>query len=529
MAGVYDLMYGQNPWMQNPMQPPQQQWGGVLGYAGMPNVRVPQPRTPFAPGAQQQQPPNAMPNMLMPQAQNPMQPNAPWLQQANGAPAQTPGQRVGNGLQRLNAAAQIAAPTMQSAGAVTPLETAQPVQPRQEINTTFGERWSSPMGPGSNLAPSDMVSLGMQMMGAAQPSWNINQPNGWTQAGNAIQNTMERADERALRNEDADWMREQRGWARSDRPFEVEQQGWARDRQGWDRTAHEQEQADRQQALERYNTALQSAQGNPEQLSLLQAAGPQHFFEAIQGEREMAWRSREGALDRGNQYAIAALRQNQERNPSFAGNEGVRAREAMLALPLARERLADVVNLMGRMSDGELASQVGARNGAFYSSLRQLQLQLKETNRLGALSGPDQELLQALTGDPSAMWTYLHRGGREGMQGALGQLATDLDRSERYVYQTYAPYSQAREVADLYQQQQQRMQGDSSSQQQQGEIDYDAVDAELARRRNGGGQRAARSSPAQIVPRSASEAPPPGYREAYRQGRGGQSRIFVRE
>ncbi len=194
--GVFD-----NPWLrfQNPQSQNPQGVFGQVGAFGVP---------PFAPGMAGQ--PSFAPNAQIPAFQ-PADPNAisqpPPLFQP---PQQQPQRQPQNG------------------------EVARMQQSEPQENAGFFEGLQGLLGGDGNdkknagqWGAGDLASLGMALIGAGEPTWDVSQPSGWTRAGQAIADVSDRVEDRGWRNEQRDAMRDDRAWQSESRGRE--RTDWSRE------------------------------------------------------------------------------------------------------------------------------------------------------------------------------------------------------------------------------------------------------------------------------------------------------------
>ena len=320
----------------------------------------------------------------------------------------------------------------------------------------FSDAMNAPVSEGNAMTPMDLLSLGAQLMGAGEASWNVNQPAGWERAGRALAETGAAADDRAWRNE----QREQ--W-RADN----ERDAWRYGREQTAATREDEEAAALDAAIATLpeGPERQWALANREEFARI-ALGRQ----ARAGTEEIAdgFRWRVGAdgrtLERVDEVPLNAAQRaeieiQRARIAADGAGGGVRpltggqyqvARQRLSAVDRTRSQLGRVEAMLGRMTDAQLASQMGQANSGFLSALTDLQMALKDQSELGALAGPDLALLRSFTGDPRDTIAFLRGGGAGGMRQALAEVDRSIGLSEQGWRTEFMPWSERAELADLY-------------------------------------------------------------------------------
>lgn len=311
----------------------------------------------------------------------------------------------------------------------------------------------------SGHTPMDQLSLAASLISAGQPSWNINRDPG----GDVAQAFANYADRGEARLERAN--------ARREHKDELAWQGEARTQQ---RDEWRRAQAER----ERLQQTFQTLTGDQSPLSaedrqVLQALGPDHFIEfASQRLGTPAHRQViEGGyiidVDRnGNQRIVGEAPLTAAQRAENAVRWGAinhggdvaplpptamsNARSAYASMVRSNGQIRMVENMLSHMTDAQLAAQVGNEASGFSSALTQLQMSLKDQYQLGALAGPDQALLRAVTGDPRDFATFVAHGGIRGMRQNLSQLRSNMSLSENAWRTQFAPWGNTQQLSDLY-------------------------------------------------------------------------------
>lgn len=395
---------------------------------------------------------------------------SPWGAPAEQAPRPQPPaapaqrQTAGPDLRRVvpPTTAPMAPMPSPAAPALTAMRDAPPTPngPRTGI-AGFLDRANAPIAEGGDVTPLDGLSLGLQLMGAGEASWNVDQPSGWTRAGGAIGETMANAQERGFRNEQRDAFRAEQ--QRASETHAHEQEGWQRERD----------------QIAAAMAEIQAMPDGPEKEWAM--AYPMEYARirlaehAQAGTQEAAdgflWtRGANGELVRGEEIPLNAAQRaeiavQRARIAADSGMGGIRpltpnqyneARNLYGGIQQTRSQLGRVQDLMGRLTDAQLMTQLGDANSGFMSALTQLQLSLKEQAELGALAGPDLALLRSFTGDPRDTVAFLRGGGARGMRQQLAEVERGLGLSETRWADSLRPHAARPELADLYAQIDQR-------------------------------------------------------------------------
>lgn len=432
---------------------------GVLALLGFPQLQQP---TPFAapPTAQGFQPAQYPAQSVAPPAAAPPQ-RAPIALPPNFSAPSPQAQPQTQPQQRppAHTFASMPAPQAPHADALPAMPEIADVPDAPAFNIRkpgFFERMNEGMG-GSNITPLDGLALGAQLMGAGQASWNVDQPDGWTRAAEAIQGVRDRADER-------DWRQEQRGAFRAEqqRADETHQH----DRATWGREDQQISAAIASIQNMPEGPEKQWAMAYPMEYARLQLANQAQRSgrageDVFEGDRHFRYSSDGRTLEYVGSMPLteaqraeqslgwARVNRGDDQGP-LTPNALAAARAQYAAMDRTNSQLAAVQQSLRGMTDAQLASQLGMENSAFLSQLTQLQMSLKDQYQLGALAGPDQALLRAVTGDPREFVSFLQRGGVRGMQGALNQVQTGVELNRNSWRTQYAPWGRSQGLADLF-------------------------------------------------------------------------------
>ncbi len=303
----------------------------------------------------------------------------------------------------------------------------------------FLDRLQAPMNDGG-MTPMDAMSLGARLIGAAQPSWNVNQPNGWAQAADAIQDTTQNARQRTFQDEEIGARREER----------------AHQRGQWQ--SEDQARAATQAAIAAMpdGPEKQWALSHPDDFARIHIAQLAQAGEDVYENDRHFRRSADGrTLDYVDSLPMTDAQRAEMQNRLSIANAQTGRRERLsssgqLQIINAVQQgnaldhaLGRVEELMAGASDPDLRAG-GPRFAALRSAYTNLALMLKgpQMYNLGQLSGSDLRMLRDVVGDPTDFEQFVRDGGgQRGLQARLAEMRNQVDYSNGAIRNNYADYA----------------------------------------------------------------------------------------